>query len=396
MHFTTRCPACGTMFRVVPDQLKISDGWVRCGHCADVFDATLYLETWVPPAPSTTGDPVSRRQRSGSSGEVTPSGLDATSNGHRPAVHSLERIETTVLREREVLAVDPSAEARLAGGVFQPHSVVAPTPALVSAENSPHTFASDRSAAPAPQRLVDESPETRVAAVPPTPDADHQTDIPGFSASTLGAVADQMPVDLGLGPAGPDGVDRAQQASQPADHPKLVEPEPSFVRQARRRAFWHSPGIRVLLSVFVLLLTLALGLQWVLHERDTLAAWQPRWAPTLKQLCAPLGCEVAPVRRIDAIVIDSSTLVRRLGNFYSFDLVLKNTASIPLAVPALELSLTDTHDAVIARRVFLPEELPGALVLLPPQDSVTIGLRLSLAVGASMPMAGYRALVFYP
>ncbi|MEZ5707015.1 MAG: zinc-ribbon domain-containing protein [Burkholderiaceae bacterium] len=35
MSFTTRCPACGTMFRVVPDQLKISDGWVR-GHCSDV------------------------------------------------------------------------------------------------------------------------------------------------------------------------------------------------------------------------------------------------------------------------------------------------------------------------------------------------------------------------
>ncbi|MBA4265435.1 MAG: hypothetical protein C0453_10160, partial [Comamonadaceae bacterium] len=43
------------MFRVVPDQLKISDGWVRCGHCADVFDATLHLETWVPPAPAVEG-----------------------------------------------------------------------------------------------------------------------------------------------------------------------------------------------------------------------------------------------------------------------------------------------------------------------------------------------------
>ncbi|HEX5738645.1 MAG TPA: zinc-ribbon domain-containing protein, partial [Hydrogenophaga sp.] len=55
MSYTTRCPACGTMFRVVPDQLKISDGWVRCGHCADVFDATLHLETWVPPASAADG-----------------------------------------------------------------------------------------------------------------------------------------------------------------------------------------------------------------------------------------------------------------------------------------------------------------------------------------------------
>src|SRR3712207_986867 len=44
MSMITGCPACGTMFKVVPDQLKISEGWVRCGHCAEVFDATAHLQ----------------------------------------------------------------------------------------------------------------------------------------------------------------------------------------------------------------------------------------------------------------------------------------------------------------------------------------------------------------
>ena len=35
----TRCPACGTVFRVVRDQLRVSEGWVRCGRCAEVFNA---------------------------------------------------------------------------------------------------------------------------------------------------------------------------------------------------------------------------------------------------------------------------------------------------------------------------------------------------------------------
>lgn len=39
MSLATRCPACGTVFRVVRDQLKVSDGWVRCGRCAEVFNA---------------------------------------------------------------------------------------------------------------------------------------------------------------------------------------------------------------------------------------------------------------------------------------------------------------------------------------------------------------------
>ncbi|MEO6016636.1 MAG: zinc-ribbon domain-containing protein, partial [Polaromonas sp.] len=49
MSLITRCPACGTMFKVVTDQLKVSQGWVRCGHCSEVFDATLHLQTVQPP-----------------------------------------------------------------------------------------------------------------------------------------------------------------------------------------------------------------------------------------------------------------------------------------------------------------------------------------------------------
>ncbi len=43
MSLATRCPACGTVFRVVQDQLKVSEGWVRCGRCAEVFNAAQRL-----------------------------------------------------------------------------------------------------------------------------------------------------------------------------------------------------------------------------------------------------------------------------------------------------------------------------------------------------------------
>jgi len=39
MSLATRCVACGTVFRVVQDQLKLSEGWVRCGRCGEVFSA---------------------------------------------------------------------------------------------------------------------------------------------------------------------------------------------------------------------------------------------------------------------------------------------------------------------------------------------------------------------
>jgi predicted Zn finger-like uncharacterized protein len=39
MSLATRCTSCGTVFRVVQDQLKVSEGWVRCGQCSAVFNA---------------------------------------------------------------------------------------------------------------------------------------------------------------------------------------------------------------------------------------------------------------------------------------------------------------------------------------------------------------------
>ncbi len=38
MALATRCPQCGTAFRLVPDQLRLHDGLVRCGACTAIFD----------------------------------------------------------------------------------------------------------------------------------------------------------------------------------------------------------------------------------------------------------------------------------------------------------------------------------------------------------------------
>jgi predicted Zn finger-like uncharacterized protein len=40
----TRCSYCGTVFRVTPEQLRIRNGQVRCGHCDAVFNALDFLE----------------------------------------------------------------------------------------------------------------------------------------------------------------------------------------------------------------------------------------------------------------------------------------------------------------------------------------------------------------
>lgn len=58
MSLATSCPSCGTVFRVVQDQLKVSEGWVRCGHCQEVFNALEGLFDLTRREPGSTTRPA--------------------------------------------------------------------------------------------------------------------------------------------------------------------------------------------------------------------------------------------------------------------------------------------------------------------------------------------------
>jgi predicted Zn finger-like uncharacterized protein len=61
MKMTTRCPACGTAFRVQPDQLAAREGQVRCGQCSTVFDAQATLVTEPDPVAAAPPSPGAKR-----------------------------------------------------------------------------------------------------------------------------------------------------------------------------------------------------------------------------------------------------------------------------------------------------------------------------------------------
>lgn len=409
------------MFKVVPDQLKISDGWVRCGHCADVFDATLYLDTWKPPVSATEADesprervPVPAPERQVAQPPSPPPAEDQAEDDEKgdwlsgPA--PLEEPMAEETRDARPGAALPEPPIASGGSVIRTDRVVAPRPRnglvagshslLLTEEDEEADFHAELRRFAAASSAAAAAAEPTVAPAPVQAPAQETKPKPKPKTKPKPARTPTRPVVTTAPPVAPPVTKPL--APKPEVSPKKDEDaaeaplEPGFMRQARRRAFWQTPGMRALLAALVLSMAIVLVAQWSLHNRDQLAARQPALAPLLSLLCEPIGCEVGPVRQIDAVVIDSSTLVRRLGNFYSFDLVLKNNASMPVAVPALELSLTDARDAVLSRRVFLPEELPGAPVLLSAKGSLPVSLRLSINDAGASPMAGYRALVFYP
>jgi predicted Zn finger-like uncharacterized protein len=64
MRMITRCPACGTAFRVQADQLAARDGQVRCGQCSTVFDAQATLAAEPDPVDSAPPPPRPAAKRS--------------------------------------------------------------------------------------------------------------------------------------------------------------------------------------------------------------------------------------------------------------------------------------------------------------------------------------------
>lgn len=168
----------------------------------------------------------------------------------------------------------------------------------------------------------------------------------------------------------------------------------SFVKAAHRRAFWRKPLVRVALVAVSLGLLAVLAGQVAVHERNRLAAMEPRLRPALLALCEPLECALAPQRQISDVVIDSSSFNKARGDSYVLAITMKSRATLPLEMPAVELTLTDAQDQPVLRRVLLPSEM-SAPQELPAGGEWNAAVSVLVTTGGAR-VAGYRLLAFYP
>jgi len=353
MSQTTRCPSCGTKFKVVADQLRISEGWVRCGQCEQVFDATLTLESPAMAAASVAAAPVVLPE---AAGYALPTAVD----------------------DDEDLPLDAAARP----------NAPASWPELTEADMAPA-----RASAPEARTEPDLDPEPE-----PEPEPEDSTAPPPAAQP---AKVPELSPDSELEPARepmlesaplPDATETV--ATDPFAQP-LPEAEPGFVRAARRKAFWHAPGVRLALALGSTVLLVGLALQVALHERNALAARLPSLRPALQGLCALTGCTLTARQDISQVVIASSAFTRSAQpDSYLLSLTIENQAGTELAMPAVELTLTDLQDQPVLRRVLLPADLQAPATL---GAQAEWSVRIPLAVSATPTrIAGYRALVFYP
>ncbi|MDY0743262.1 zinc-ribbon and DUF3426 domain-containing protein [Paucibacter sp. R3-3] len=386
MSLATRCTACGTIFRVVQDQLRVSEGWVRCGRCAEVFDAREQLfdidreapPPWPAAAPGAVAvqvppPPPPPEPRPVWTSAPTP--VSASVNTHarapEPAPILPPNLQARTMREPE-------------------HTWPAPEPTVTPTSPMPEEEPPIEAVAdaavdsyPEPQWVEEDAPPPEAEAFapnpppppPPAPIEDFGTDAilaPGLAEA---AAATSSPAEAATAAAAPP-------------------PMPEFMRRAQQAERWRRPQVRIALGAAAALLVAGLGLQFALQFHDAIVAVQPATRPAMQALCELGGCELKPWRRIDVVGVEASALnTAGPNNQYQLSLSLRNKSGLEVATPWVELSLTDASGSTVARRTLAPSDFKGGKASLTP--GAEMPLQVLLSTGEQR-VSGYSVEIFHP
>ena len=401
----SRCPACATVFRVDTVQLRAREGRVRCGRCHVVFDAVDAMVDVPLPKSGDTPAPTTA--------DLAPSPVATEIENAAPVEDEPEHSQATLTfaaePDIELLTDDPAAVTTDRLDLDVGSADTSPSPltgdsmeALVERTTDYwQTRVDDTAPAEAPEAtaeseaLAEDHPGPTAAgdtAPEPDPDVTQPLDI----------------VELEAAPAPGDDIVAAP--SVPArdpllDPPPVLEPvrDPA-VQRIRRELYGEdqtprgSALKRALWGVGILLLVLLAAAQLAYLFRTELVTAQPALKPVFEQVCARLGCTLPAPRRADLISIESSELNPdgERAPLLRLNALLRNGATHAQDWPHLELSLTDTSDRPIVRRVlapadYLPAERQGSEFAAASEQAVSV-----LVDPTDTQAGGYRLYVFYP
>lgn len=209
--------------------------------------------------------------------------------------------------------------------------------------------------------------------VPPAPpDVPHADDATPSPTPAAPAPLDELPT--------PQQTATEMDAATPAAEPARV----------KRRAGWAAASA---------LLVIGLMAQAAFYYRGEIAILFPEIRPKLIELCANLACDIPLPRRAELISIESSDLQADPANpsVMMLTATLRNRAAFLQSYPSLELTLTNTQDQVLARRVFGVRDYldPGARAGAGFAANSELHVKVYMDA-SSLKATGYRLYLFFP
>jgi len=333
----THCPSCHTHFRVHAEQLAARAGQVRCGKCNRVFDALEHLSEESAPA----------REPSAAQEYAAMRALTAAAE---PAPESAPTHAADASAEAQERAIGASADIRseameVGAGMSEAAMPEAEMPEAEMSEATMSEAAMSEAAMPEV-----EMPEVASA---------QQASLESGAASGANA--------FDFGPIA---------AADPASR--------------ARRWPW-------LLGALVLLLVLLA--QAAYHYRSAIIVLFPEAKPYAAALCETLGCDLPLPRRIELISIEASDLQADTTNpnIMVLSATLKNRAIFDQQLPLLELTLTDTRDQPLVRRVLAPQDYIGKAANTQAGFAANTEIAIKVFIeGSQVKATGYRLYLFYP
>jgi predicted Zn finger-like uncharacterized protein len=350
------------MFRVVPDQLRMSEGWVRCGHCDEVFDANAHLRTLEENTTITASEPA-----------------PSETNVAEPLPATPDAVQTS-----------PDAVYDW-GPLLEPQAAQSDKSAISSRQDAPQNVAQEGQepswdVPPLEDAQKESEDQHHIAGILVQPPSDLSASEESMDAYYSPTIAD----DWVYQPLVPREVDNASAS----DLKEGVAPS-FMLRSTERTPVNRYLGRKVQLSLSFVL-ALLLTSQFLFLEKDRIAANAPTLRPMLANGCELLGCTLSAPRQIESIAIDSSAFTHVKSGVYNLSLSLRNVAAIDLAIPAMELTLTDMQDQPLVRRVLLPSDY-SAKPLIGSRAELVANIPIAVQASvASEKISGYKLLAFYP
>jgi predicted Zn finger-like uncharacterized protein len=394
MSLATRCSTCGTAFRIVQDQLKVSEGWVRCGRCSSVFNALEGLFDLGRDAPPDWTE----------SGGRADDGAVAAS---APAVPARADEEPGEEEFEKTLRYPPAATSDWAMAPAKPGSrraprspqpaqaPAAPSAALEGSDDDGESSGNEEPATDLGELLADPI-DARLFG--PRKRTEHPKPKPAVELGGRDRVEfSDARFDSDLFPDNPPPEAEAELDVLPSTDAGALPLEsashPEFVRRADRRARWQSRRVRAVLAVAALVAAGVLALQVVHHDRDAIAARWPSLRDPLVSWCRVAGCRIEAPRHIEDVVVESTALTRAAAaDTFVLSVTLRSRSPVPVTTPSIDLALTDATGRLVARRVLAPRDIDAAEVLQPNTEA---GLQVQLTAGP-VGVVGYTVEIFYP
>jgi hypothetical protein len=195
----------------------------------------------------------------------------------------------------------------------------------------------------------------------------------------------------------------AEDMGKPPEAVPATESMPTAASTADLAFDFGGPEVRSRLSPWLAwpgaaLLLLLLGGQAAYQFRGDLALLFPDAKPYAERLCARVGCDLPLPRRAELMSIESSDLHADSTNpkIMVLSATLRNRAPFAQSPPALELTLTDTQDQPVARRVLAAGDYAGRVAadnLFPAGAEIPVKVYFE---ASSVKATGYRLYLFYP